>query len=417
MANALPPAAAVVEDVYLENGVGKTESMLRVETSATRTRVVYLKVTVANAGTLASAKLRLRCDGDDGSGVMRVYQGSHNNWTAGSITAATAPQRLAQITQLNTKYVIGQDYDLDVSAFISKDGTYTLILTKDELGGDMAFSSSRGPVAPKLLIETAGITPPPDTSVPQINQFSVVPEAGVSAAIITYRVSASSGTTLKEVQVWRAPDISGAPGVWKYLLNNSLDLSSLNVSSYTGGTRDGVSPGGWYWYKIIVADKAGKTAEAVPIKINTIDDSGTTSPVCGANGCEAALGETCKTCPQDCGNCPADNPGQAPANPNASPAAKNVLKYLYSLPSRTTNKVVSGQSYHYLMSQDREEYDDYITAIYDQSGEYPGLVGTDLMFGPPEGPYPSNWANARLIDCWRRGNLVTLSWQDRKSVV
>ena len=97
--------ASVVEDVYLENGVRKVDTKLKVQTSDARTRVTYLKVTVANAGTLKSAKLKMRCYLDGGSGVVRLYQGSHDNWSTGSITAATAPQPLGQISQLNATYV------------------------------------------------------------------------------------------------------------------------------------------------------------------------------------------------------------------------------------------------------------------------------------------------------------------------
>ena len=528
--------ASVVEDVYLENGVGKVDTKLKVQ-SGDRVRVTYLKVTVANAGTVKSAKLRLRCDGDGGSGVMRVYKGSHSNWTTTSLTAANAPAALTpQITQKDIAYVIGQDYDFDLSALITKDGTYTIIIKKDELGGDVAFSSTRGEVAPKLLIEvgtavnttvpqinqfrvvpeagasaalidytvTASIgttlseiqvhrapdvsgnpgtwkylvnnsmdvgslnkttytgstrdgisdtgyywykivvvdkagksteaapikvrpadepgtipddpvVPPATTTVPQIHAFTVVPEAGASAAIINYSVSASDGAKLQEIQVWRAPDASGIPGEWKHLLGNSADVSALNISSYIGGTRDGVADTGFFWYKIVVVDKAGKTAAADPIKVRPSDEPGgttppATGPVCGANGCEVSLGETCATCPKDCGICPVNNISQAPANPNATSAARNVLKYLYSLKSRKDNKVIAGQFYSYQMGEDRDQYDEYITAIYEQTGQYPGLIGVDPMAGPPTGTDPSNWANARLIDSWKKGSLITMNW-------
>ena len=163
--------ATVGEDVYLQDGVKQFDTKLKVQ-SGDRVRVTYLKVTVANAGTVTSAKLRLRCDGDGGSGVIRVYKGSHSNWTTTSLTAANAPAALTpQITQKDTTYVIGQDYDFDLSSMIKQDGTYTVVIKKDELGGDVAFSSSRGTVAPQVLITAASTTPPSDSSLPQIHSF------------------------------------------------------------------------------------------------------------------------------------------------------------------------------------------------------------------------------------------------------
>ena len=118
------------------------------------------------------------------------------------------------------------------------------------------------------------VQPPADTTVPQIHSFTVVPEAGASAAIINYSVSASENADLQEIQVHRAPDVSGVPGTWKHLLNNSVDVIAANISSYTGGTRDGVSDPGYFWYKIVVVDKAGKTTAADPIKVNPADEPG-----------------------------------------------------------------------------------------------------------------------------------------------
>ncbi|MFH0891526.1 MAG: hypothetical protein V1867_01965 [Candidatus Falkowbacteria bacterium] len=48
-----------------------------------------------------------------------------------------------------------------------------------------------------------------------------------------------------------------------------------------------------------------------------------TGPICGGNGCESALGETCATCPADCGACPTPTCGNGTCDSNECPGGTN----------------------------------------------------------------------------------------------
>ena len=117
------------------------------------------------------------------------------------------------------------------------------------------------------------------------------------------------------------------------------------------------------------------------------------------------------------GDNPTDLPGDFPiskynipntANPNAIGSAKIILAYLWSLPARTNHKVLSGQSFSYSVSQNRFQYDEYITDIQNQTGHNIAVIGADLMFGP--GERPTNWANGKITEHWNNGGIVTMSW-------
>jgi mannan endo-1,4-beta-mannosidase len=94
-----------------------------------------------------------------------------------------------------------------------------------------------------------------------------------------------------------------------------------------------------------------------------------------------------------------------PANPNASSDCFDVLRWLTCLCVHDDTRVVSGQ--HICCGWDLPAaYATYITALYNETGKYPALLGADLAYG--------NWSaegqNSTLIDYWDNGGLIMLSW-------
>ena len=77
------------DDAYLQGTTRFNDAYLKVEAG---NRVAYLKFNVSGlSGSVGSATLQLRENGDLGSGTLRVYRGSHNSWTETSLTTANAP--------------------------------------------------------------------------------------------------------------------------------------------------------------------------------------------------------------------------------------------------------------------------------------------------------------------------------------
>jgi len=112
-----------------------------------------------------------------------------------------------------------------------------------------------------------------------------------------------------------------------------------------------------------------------------------------------------------------------PANPNATEAARKVLNYLYNLPKRSENRLVSGhlaggsvgptapkeQDGGYRFKMDEIEY------LHEISGQWVGLIGADYCAGwikcpdPIEATMYYKEVNKGLIDYWNAGGLVIIT--------
>ena len=98
----------------------------------------------------------------------------------------------------------------------------------------------------------------------------------------------------------------------------------------------------------------------------------------------------------------------APANASASPAAASLLRYLRSLPGRTSARVLSGQNIAHANHLLDEGYQQYYVRLLSETGRAPAILGVD---------YGSDYmvprdiarANQMLIRHWRDGGLVTIS--------
>ncbi len=104
---------------------------------------------------------------------------------------------------------------------------------------------------------------------------------------------------------------------------------------------------------------------------------------------------------------------QQPADPLADAQTTCILNYLSSLPGLSTNKVLSGQmtdhrnsTYHTPQS----EYDSVITSVYNLTGKYTALAGTDYMriFWPS--PLLKNMiiTNQPMITHFKNGGLISV---------
>lgn len=143
-----PVTLRCVEDVYLNSGVRNTTNPLRVESGR---RKIFLKFNVTQS-MVNSARLRLRVDGDAGHGNIKVFGGSHSNWTRNTITSTNAPSEAVLAGQLNRTYTVGTTYEIDVSNLVKSAGTYTLIITQDAGGNDVGFASSSTAFVPQLIL-------------------------------------------------------------------------------------------------------------------------------------------------------------------------------------------------------------------------------------------------------------------------
>ena len=142
------------DDAYLEGTTRFNDAYLKVEAGA---RASYLKFTVSGlSGTVQRAILQLQENGDPGDATLRVHRGSHNNWIETTLSDATAPAESGQIGISTGTIAINDSVSLDVTPWITGNGTYTAIVKLDAGGNDIWFGSEESARKPQLIVETSG---------------------------------------------------------------------------------------------------------------------------------------------------------------------------------------------------------------------------------------------------------------------
>ena len=113
------------------------------------------------------------------------------------------------------------------------------------------------------------IPAPADTIKPTVNSFSVTPISQPlgNAFTISYTVSDSGGSGLKQVELWRATDTNGDGNPdWPPTPFKTTALSGQ--ANYSGSFSDTPSATDFYWYGIHAVDNAGNwKSEPSPIKV------------------------------------------------------------------------------------------------------------------------------------------------------
>jgi mannan endo-1,4-beta-mannosidase len=93
-----------------------------------------------------------------------------------------------------------------------------------------------------------------------------------------------------------------------------------------------------------------------------------------------------------------------PANPNVIPAARAILDYLHQLPNQSQGRVISGQFGAYGSGEDYDSAARSLQAVFNQTGQWPGMTGMDCMMEDGMGEVVRY-----LTDMWNQGYLVNLS--------
>ena len=90
-----------------------------------------------------------------GSGTLRVYRGSHNSWTETTLSPDDAPVEDGELGTFTGTISSDQLVSVEINSLITGDGTYSVIITQDPGGSDVAFGSRESAAKPELIVETA----------------------------------------------------------------------------------------------------------------------------------------------------------------------------------------------------------------------------------------------------------------------
>lgn len=103
-------------------------------------------------------------------------------------------------------------------------------------------------------------------------------------------------------------------------------------------------------------------------------------------------------------------------NLKASPAASKLLSYIAGVPSANPRGILVGQqtAHGENVSYGMKEY---VDNLQKETGQYPSLVSADYAYGAKRTDDPDLKAiNKVLIEWWKKGGLVTVSWHARNPV-
>ncbi|MEM7395418.1 MAG: DNRLRE domain-containing protein, partial [Verrucomicrobiota bacterium] len=151
------PGHPVLEDAYLENGVGHNSSHLKVEPGR---RVAYLKVDLSHSPVGAiGATLELTAHGDPGRGTLLVHRAAGNSWSEKNLNPDNAPASGAVIGRHRGPVGDGETITIDVTSLLGGQKTESLVLSMEAGGNDIWFSSKTGPHPPRLLFVTEDAAP------------------------------------------------------------------------------------------------------------------------------------------------------------------------------------------------------------------------------------------------------------------
>ena len=114
----------------------------------------YLRFTVQGlSGTVSRATLRIFANSASSSGV--VAQGvSNNTWTESTINYSNAPPVGSSLGS-SASFEAGVWITIDITAYITENGTYNLALTTPGSTAVSLASRQSGANAPQLIIETS----------------------------------------------------------------------------------------------------------------------------------------------------------------------------------------------------------------------------------------------------------------------
>lgn len=216
------------EDAYIQDSSTLNNTLLRVESSGSRTRTSYLKFDVPDPSeSIVGATLRLTVDGDAGNNMLvRVYEGGSDSWTESTLSLANAPAKTNLLDQVTGNFAIGQTFTFDVSAAVDAGQQVSFVIDSD--GGtssdDLAFASSEhgnASIRPLLILELE------ETPIPSVTLWEdAAPPDSTDGAAVT-KIADPFGTGMGQIGQWVT---NGRPQ-----FNNINPAGpSLDVSGYHG---------------------------------------------------------------------------------------------------------------------------------------------------------------------------------------
>lgn len=154
----LPPLESTlvlqpIHDTYLQNGVNRNESVLRLES---KKRIGYLMYNLSSVnGTIEDLTLQFTVAGDEGYGKLNILMGDSNNWTEANLSTSNKPDSATFLGQIDDDYKLNQIKEINlITDLVDANQPLSLVLEMIN-GNDFAFATkeNRSIAPPRLIVK------------------------------------------------------------------------------------------------------------------------------------------------------------------------------------------------------------------------------------------------------------------------
>lgn len=140
-----------INDAYIQAGKGYDDQIIRVQTND---RTSYLMFDLsAIEGELENVELQLTIDSDAGDGTIKIFKGTHNDWSEDKLSATSAPGKDSQIAAFSKVFNTGVTENIVINKNLITNEKISLVL-EQENGNDFSITSKENPnkMGPKLAV-------------------------------------------------------------------------------------------------------------------------------------------------------------------------------------------------------------------------------------------------------------------------
>jgi|GEM_PF-1270802 len=261
----LPTDDAHAVSTNATKNYGTATNLLLDRNSASDAANIYFKFNVTGlTGPVQSAKLRLKCSNGSSDGgsaflVSNDYQNTSTSWVEGGLIWNNAPAITGSPLSALGTVSDGQTVELDVSAAITGDGTYSFALTTTSSNA-AEYNSKEGNTPPALVLQVA----PPAPILPSIASFT--PDngpVGSEVAIMGNELGSTVGVTF-----------NGTPAA--FIVDSNTQIRATVPASATTG-------------KISVANAEGTAFSATDFTVTAPPVIASFAPTSGQEGTEVTI--------------------------------------------------------------------------------------------------------------------------------
>jgi chitodextrinase len=224
---------------------GFTGTTIRVESNNTA-HTGYLKFNFEGTGgyNISGCKLKLYCNGNNGSGTVGVYLGAHSDWDESNTT--NLPDTSVLLGEVTTNFETGKWYEWDLSTFaLYGDGQYTFLISQKNSGNDLWFDSREASNGPVLLLELVSSGPDVYPPAAPVNLF-----ANVAGDSITLQWDSNIEGDIQGYNLYRS-NTSGEAYI-------KLNTEILSETGYNDITVSRYTP---YYYVVTAIDTSGNESD------------------------------------------------------------------------------------------------------------------------------------------------------------